>query len=60
METKSEKVTCGRCLIIFDTNDDYLEHTCNETGYTPRDPEHFGSQFINVQKASVERGQVKK
>ena len=60
MNEKSEKVTCGRCLIIFDTNDDYLEHTCKETGFTPTDSEHFGSQFPNVQIASLKRGKIKK
>ena len=52
-------VICGKGGEEFKTKKKYLEHECVETGYTPKDPEHFGSQFLNVQKAALKRGKEK-
>lgn len=51
---------CGQCEIRFDTLDDYLEHNCPKTEYTPKDPEHLGPHFANVSKKALERGESRK
>jgi len=50
------KVICSKCGKEFESNDDYLDHTCEETGFTPRDPQHMGKQFLRQSKAALRRG----
>jgi hypothetical protein len=51
-----DKHVCGTCHDEFLSEDEYLDHVCPVTGFTPRDPDHHGPEFANVQKAALERG----
>lgn len=46
---------CGQCLDQF-TEEEYLEHNCPKTGFTPQDPEHLGERFVKVSEAALKRG----
>lgn len=46
---------CGTCQDKFGTEDQYLSHTCSD-GFTPQQPEHLGPEFLEVQRAALERG----
>lgn len=39
-ETKEPLHACGKCGGTFETNELYLEHTCEATGFTPKEAEH--------------------
>lgn len=47
---------CGRCRLGFLTEEEYCQHTCMDTGYTPQDPEHLGEAFRLIQEAALKRG----
>lgn len=47
---------CGACVDEFLTLKEYLEHPCPATGFTPTQPEHLGPEFLEVQRAALERG----
>jgi len=49
------KEICGKCLKEFNSHQEYLDHTCEVTGYTPKDPEHQGKNFGLVQKNALKR-----
>lgn len=49
-------VICGKCNDKFEDNESYKDHTCEETGYTPRDPQHFGKKFLRQSKHALKRG----
>lgn len=51
---------CGRCKNQYDTEEQYLNHTCPETNQTPKDPEHLGPRFATVQQKALERGEARK
>ena len=51
---------CGQCKEGFETEEQYLDHQCSETGFTPRDPENLGQRFAEVSKAAIERGEERK
>ena len=53
---KDLSVTCGTCSVKFKDNDAYLDHKCSVTGFTPRDPQHFGERFMLQQKEALKRG----
>ena len=55
-----EKHVCGQCDTEFGTVDEYLDHECENTGFTPRDPEHLGEDFQAVSQAALERGEEQK
>lgn len=38
---EKQKHVCGRCKKEFSSEEKYLEHVCEETGHTPKEPEHF-------------------
>ena len=50
--------------LVFDTEEDYLNHTSPETGHTPKDLEHqdilTDGQFSRVADAAIERGEERK
>lgn len=48
---------CGQCYKNFETEEAYLAHTCEVTGFTPTDPMHLGEDFALVQQAALERGE---
>ena len=58
------KVICSPCGKVFKTNEEYLNHKCEKTGYTPRDVEHFdklsGGRFSLQSKAAIARGEKRK
>lgn len=47
---------CGKCNQQFKSTEDYVGHPCSATGFTPRQPEHLGREFLEVSKAALERG----
>ncbi|GEM_PF-6624022 len=49
------KEICGKCLKEFGSHQEYLDHTCEVTGFTPKDPEHQGKDFLLVQKGALKR-----
>lgn len=52
----TDKHICGKCLDEFLTEQEYLDHKCPITNFTPADPEHHGPEFLAVQAAALERG----
>jgi len=64
MTKKKQIVICGACGEKFESNEDYLDHTCSKTGYTPRDIEHqdalTGGRFSKISKAALARGEARK
>jgi len=57
---ETKKHICGQCGEGFDTEDQYLDHKCAKTEYTPRDPEHQGESFKAISEAALARGEAKK
>jgi len=49
------KVICGLSGLVFDSDEEYLNHVSPITGYTPKDPEHFGANFLRQSKKALER-----
>lgn len=47
---------CGLCKEQFKTDEEYVGHTCKETGVTPADPEHQGPEFAAISEAALKRG----
>lgn len=47
---------CGRCELQYETKQEYLEHTCEVTGYKPTEPEHYGKHYHLIQEKALERG----
>lgn len=45
---------CGKCTKQFDSEEAYIVHPCSD-GYTPADPGHQGTEFLEIQKAALER-----
>lgn len=50
------KHICGQCNLGFNTEQEYLDHDCNKTGFKPTDQEHLGKAFKAISKAALERG----
>lgn len=50
------KNICGQCNQGFASEQEYLDHTCATTGFTPQDPEHLGPEFVAASQAALERG----
>ena len=59
-----EKVFCGACGKEFKTNEEYLNHTCEKTGYKPTQIEHLDAlsngRFSLQSKAALARGEARK
>lgn len=53
---EATKHICGQCNNSWATEAEYIAHTCQTTGVTPTDPLHQGAEFLEVQKAALERG----
>lgn len=51
---------CGQCNKQFTSEEEYLNHTCESTGFTPKDPDHLGPEFLAIQKAALARGEARK
>lgn len=51
---------CGKCDGEFDSEESYVAHACEATGFTPADAEHQGPEFVAVQEAAVARGEERK
>jgi len=51
-----QKHICGRCNGEFASEQEYIDHLCPETGFTPKEPEHLGEKFARVSQIAVERG----
>jgi len=56
----SEEVTCGPCGKVFKSNEAYLKHKCEKTGFNPTQIEHqdalTGGRFSLQSKAALARG----
>jgi hypothetical protein len=55
-----EKHICGKCGKEFATEEEYLGHVCEVTGFTPRDMEHQGEDFKAISDAAIARGEARK
>lgn len=51
---------CGQCNQQFTSENAYLNHQCNATGFTPTDPAHLGPEFEAIQKAALARGEERR
>lgn len=54
--TKDKTVTCGTCGVTFPDMKTHDEHVCSVTGFTPKDPEHYGTQSMRASKEALRRG----
>lgn len=50
---------CGVCKKEFANEADYLAHVC-ESGFKPTDPQNMGADYLEIQKAALQRGESKK
>lgn len=52
---------CAACKLEFETEETYLEHVCESTGFSPTQVEHqdalTGGNFSKVAEAALERGE---
>jgi hypothetical protein len=51
----NDHIICGFCNQEFNKREDHLNHKCEITGVTPRDPETMGTGFEYIQKLALER-----
>jgi uncharacterized C2H2 Zn-finger protein len=60
--TKQPKIShlCGRCGKTFKDELAYLKHVCSATGFTPKDPKHFGTEPKTVAGNILQPGKVTK
>ena len=58
--SEEKKHVCGLCAKGFDTDKEYCEHVCEETGVTPADPEHQGPEFAAISEEALKRGEARK
>lgn len=63
-ELQPEVHACGACEAQFDTEAEYLEHTCEATGYKPTEIEHQDAltdgQFSKQSEQALARGAARK
>jgi DNA-directed RNA polymerase subunit RPC12/RpoP len=57
---EEQKHICGKCGQEFTAEEEYLEHTCSETGFTPQEPENLGEEFKTISEAALKRGEARK
>lgn len=48
---------CGQCKQEFETEVDYLNHTCNSSGFKPTQIENLGEAFMAASVAALARGE---
>ncbi len=48
---------CALCHGEFDTEEQYCDHQCVETGFTPQEPAHFGDRYEEISQAAQDRGE---
>lgn len=51
---------CSVCGKEFDSEQGYLDHKCEVTGFTPTEIEHQGEEFKAISEAAIARGEAKK
>lgn len=56
----SQVHVCGKCSGEFETDEQYCDHQCETTGFTPKQAENLGEEFAAVQQAAIERGEARK
>lgn len=63
-ELQPEVHACGSCGTEFGTEAEYLEHTCEATGYKPTDIEHQDAltdgRFSQQSENALARGEARK
>lgn len=52
----TQQHVCGQCNKTFATEAEYLDHTCEATGFNPTQAEHLGEDFAAIQEAALKRG----
>ncbi len=57
---ETQKHICGKCGQSFNSEQEYLDHVCTETGFKPTDIEHQGEEFKAVSEAALKRGEERK
>ncbi|MDE1867015.1 MAG: hypothetical protein KGI08_04800 [Thaumarchaeota archaeon] len=61
MDTTTQLHICGLCNAQFPTEEAYIGHTCEASGFTPADPEHAEKHtpgFAAISAAAVQRGEL--
>lgn len=48
--------TCSLCDLQFDSPDEYSNHECDVTGFSPNEPQHHGEQFVRQSQNALKRG----
>lgn len=63
-EILPEKHACGACGSEYDTEAEYLDHTCETTGFKPTDIEHqdalTNGRFSEQSEKAIARGEARK
>jgi hypothetical protein len=54
-----ENHICGSCSKGFSTEEAYLKHKCQKTGFKPTQAGHLGKDFEEVSKAALARGKAR-
>ena len=57
MNQEYGSVICGLCGAEFATMAEHDAHLCPVTGFTPADPEHYGTASIRASKEAFRRGE---
>ena len=52
---KDKTVNCGTCMVNFATKAQCDNHVCEVTGFTPKDPEHYGTASMRASKEALRR-----
>ena len=47
---------CGKCGKGFANEPAYLKHVCKETGFSPREPKHFGAAYKVLAEKTLPEG----
>lgn len=58
-EETTQQHVCGQCKNVFVSDEEYLDHKCELTGFNPTEPEHHGAHFKKIQEAALRRGEEK-
>lgn len=51
---------CSLCGLEFETEEEYLNHVCEKTGFKPNQIEHQGPEFEAISKEALKRGEERK
>jgi hypothetical protein len=50
----------GLTGLVFETEEQYLDHLSPVTGHTPKEGAHMGEDFIKISEGALKRGKTRK